>query len=264
MKISTAMAAALLAASPLSAQFVNGGFESGTATGWTTGGGYRGSITNAALNPASFLPGGSQYQVSNRSAVVGQGTMANTDGNLNQVYSGNYSYRIEDLTFGGYASVIAQRVNNYQQSSIFFAWAAVLEGAHGVNDAAVFKLLLKNETTGATLIDRTYTAATGGGGVDSRFSLSSGGYYYTKAWQIEQLDVSNFIGNDFSLILLASDCQPTGHSGTVYLDGFGAVAPPPVDTGVVPEPSTYALMATGLAGLFGMARRRRGATAAAV
>ena len=257
MKNRFALAAAFVLAAPLSAQFVNGGFESGTTSGWTTGGGIRTSISNTALNPFDFLPGGSRYQVSNRSAVVGSGAMANTDGNLNQVYSGNNSYRIEDLFNGGYASVISQRVNNYQESNIFFAWAAVLEGAHATTNSAAFQLLLRNETTGAVLINRTYTAATGGGGVDSRFTLSSTGFFYTTTWQVEQLDVSGFIGNDFSLILLAADCQPAGHEGTVYLDGFGSVAPPPVDPGVVPEPSTYALMATGLAGLFGFSRRRR-------
>ena len=261
-----AFALAFAAASPLSAQFTNGGFESGTTAGWTTGGGSRRSVTNTNINPSSFLPGGALHDASiNHSAVVGQGVMANTDGNLNQVYSGNYSFRAEDLTFGGYASAIVQRVNNYQESSIFFAWAAVLEGAHGTNDAAVFKLILKNETTGSILIDRQYSAATNGGGVDTRFSVTrDGDWFYTSTWQIEQLDVSQFIGNDFSLILMAADCQPTGHAGTVYLDGFGAVIPPPADPNVVPEPATNALMAGGLLLLGGFVRNRRRNVAASL
>jgi hypothetical protein len=256
-------------ASPLSAQFTNGNFENGTASGWITGGGYRGGITNSGLIPASFLPGGANYNpTANRSAVVGPGIVANTDGNLNRVYSGNYSYRIEDVTDGGYASVISQTVANYQDNNIFFAWAATLESAHGTNDGAVFKLLLRNDTRGIDLISRQYTAASGGGGIDSRFTLSTTGHYYTRDWQIEQLDVSQYLGDTFTLILLAADCQPTAHQGTVYLDGFGAVTPPPVlppDSGVVPEPATNALMGSGLLMLGGFlrARRRRGIVAVA-
>ena len=244
-----------LVCAPAMAQFVNGGFEAGNTSGWTTGTGYRASVNNPSLNPTAFLPGGSLYNSSlNHSAVVAPGTMAHTDGHLNQVYAGNYSFRAEDLTFGGYASAITQRVNNYTDPNIFFAWAATLEGAHGVNDAATFVLLLRDETLGSNVITRTYNAATTGAGVDARFTLSNDNFYYTTAWQVEQLTLdSGSIGHDFSLTLLAADCQPTGHEGTVYLDGFGSVTPP---VGAVPEPETYALMLAGL-GLVGWCARRR-------
>ena len=116
---------------------------------------------------------------------------------------------------------------------------------------------LRNDTRGLNLITRTYTTANGGGGIDSRFALSAGGHYYTREWQIEQLDVSEYIGDTFTLILLAADCQPAGHEGAVYLDGFGAVTPPPIVPAVAPEPATHALMAGGLLMLGGFIRSRR-------
>ncbi len=248
----------------MAAGFVNGGFEDGNTTGWITGSGSRSGASNSSMIPADFLPGGSNYSAAlNHSAVVGHGPMAHTINAahptaLDQVYSGNYSFRAEDLTTGGYGSAITQTVTNYTDNNIFFAWAATLEGAHSLETAATFKLVLRNVTTGTDLITRTYNAASGGGGVDSRFELSNDNFYFTPTWQIEQLDVSAFSGDTFELSLLASDCGPTAHQGTVYLDGFGAVTPPPV-VGAIPEPETYALMLAGL-GLVGwVARRRRSA-----
>ena len=83
---------------------------------------------------------------------------------LNRVYSGNYSYRAEDTTYGGYASAITQTVTNWTDNNIFFAWAAVLEGAHGTNDAATFILTLHDDTTSTDIVKRQYNAASGGGG----------------------------------------------------------------------------------------------------
>jgi hypothetical protein len=246
--------------SPAWAQFVNGSFESGDTTGWTLGGGYRANIYNNTytpiLNPTDFLPGGGYYNTSTggypRSAIVTQGVAPHTDGTLNQVYGGSYAFRAENLVNGGYASVITQRVNNYTDPNIFFAWAAVLEGAHSNYDAATFKLVLRNETAGTDLITREYNAASGGGGVDARFTLSSDNFYYTP-WETEQLALGGAVGNDFSLTLLAADCEQTGHMGMVYLDGFGAAPPQP---GAVPEPATMLLLGSGLIGLAGYARKR--------
>lgn len=237
--------------------FTNGGFEDGNTSGWTTGGGYRGNLVNSELSPASFLPGGANNNTSNdRSSIISAGTVDPVIGAAlgGTVYSGKYSYRSEDTTFGGYASVISQKVTNYTDSNIFFAWKAVLEnGGHVEEESAAVVITLTDNTTGQLLISRTYNAGDGGGGIDSRFT-ANGDLFYTAQWQIEQLAIDDALrGHDFTLSLLTADCNPTGHTGYAYIDGFGAVVPPPVD---VPEPASIALMLAGMAGV-GVARRRK-------
>jgi len=241
---------ALATGSAFAASFVNGGFEDGNTNGWTIGSGSRNGQNLAAMNPSAYLNG-----TDTRSAVVSPG-LDPIMGSLmpNIVYSGNHSYRAQDAGIvGGYVSVISQTVNNYTDANIFFAWLAALEGAHSAAQAAGMIIQLQDLTAGDTPISRVYSAASGG--VDARFTLAGNGYYYTSQWQIEQLAIdTSRQGHDFKLTLLATDCGPTGHSGYVYLDGFGAVTPP-VN---VPEPATLALMGLGLAGL-GLSRRRKAA-----
>jgi len=255
---------ATIAGSASAAGFVNGAFETGTAAGWTEAGStYRGGVNNAGLTPAFVKT--EVYTNGAHSAIVAAGTVDPNVGAAmgSTVYSGNYSYRVEDTTYGGYASLVEQQVNNYTDANIFFAWKSVLLGAHGTTDAATMIIVLKDLTTSTELIRREYNAAGGGGGVDARFSVDGNGNYYTKDWQIEQLAIGSSLGNDLLLSVIASDCEPTGHWGYVYLDGFGAVTPPPVGGGI-PEPSTWAMLITGF-GLAGSAlRRRRTATALAV
>lgn len=241
------------AGSVQAAPLINGGFEDGTAGGWTAGGGYRAGISNPALVPADFLPGGSQHDgSSSRSSIITAGTSDPIIGAAfgSTVYTGNYSYRAEDTTTGGYASVISQQVLNYTDTNIFFAWKAVLEGAHDGSESAALIIQLRDDTTGNLIINRLYD---GGGGVDNRFA-TFGNYFYTPEWQIEQLAIDDtLLGHDFTISLLAADCQPTGHLGYAYLDGFGAQLPTDV-----PEPASTALLLLGASTMLAARRRKQG------
>lgn len=227
--------------------FTNGNFQSGDFTGWTQGGGYW--YGGWPLDPSSYLPGGSNYNISgNRSAVVTPSLDPRTDNNLNSVLTPNsYSARINDPMNDYTVSVISQSVANYSDPKIYFAWAAVLQGSHGLTDSDNFTLQLIDNTTNTDLYDISYSSASAAG--TNLFTLSNSGWYYT-AWQLQTLDVSALQGHDFTLTLLASDCPYGGHAGYVYLDGFGSVAPP---VGV-PEPSSALLIGTGIVSLFALRR----------
>jgi PEP-CTERM motif len=248
------------------AGFINGGFEDGTINGWTQAGGNRAGIDNTTLSPATLASSGTadagRGQIMNVGDAEAHVSTALFD---TTVYSGNHSYRVEDTTTGGFATVLSQTVNNYTDPDIFFAWKSVLLGAHGTSDAATMIITLTDLTTSTELIRRQYNAASGGGGVDPRFSYdATTNNFYTPQWQIEQLTIDGSLqGHNFALSVLGSDCQPTGHWGYVYVDGFGSVAPPPGPIGGIPEPSTWAMLIAGM-GLTGAAlRRRRGQPMAA-
>lgn len=244
-----ALAAFAAVSSVQAAGFINGGFDDGTTTGWTVGSGSRGGLNLSNINPSSYLNG-----TDSRGAVVSPGNDPTLGALMpNIVYSGSNSYRLQDgATTGGFVSVISQTVNNYTDANIFFTWMASLEGAHSAEQAAGMIIQLQDLTQGDTPISRIYSAAPGA--VDARFTLSGGGYYYTNAWQIEQLVIdSSRQGHDFRLTVLATDCAPTGHAGWVYLDGFGSVIPPTT----VPEPASLALVGAALLGVAAARRRKQ-------
>jgi hypothetical protein len=234
-----------LALPAIAGSFVNGGFESGDFTGWTQGGGYW--YGGWPLDPASYLLGGSNYDISgNRSAVVTNGFDPIVGSNLTTVYNGLYAARVNDRWNDNSVSVISQTVSNYTDPFIYFAWAAVLEASHGPTDSDNFTLKLTDDTKGTTLYLVSYNSYNNG-----PMFHPYGSWFYTD-WQVQSLDVSALGGDTFTLTLLGSDCPYGGHAGYVYLDGFGAAPPPPG----TPEPGTLAMIGSGAIVAAGWLRRR--------
>ena len=208
--------AVALAGAAHAGTFVNGSFETGDLTGWTTGGGYWYGGAYPTAN--DYLPGGANYDPSGQAiTVTNPGLDPYTDNNVNAVYKGNHSVQVNDPLNNYSVSVISQRVNNYTDSQIAFAYAAVLQSSHGPTDSDAFIITLTDATTNTTLFSFNLNSATAPGS----FTQSSQNWYYTN-WVTQTIDVSALSGHDFILSLLANDCPYGGHAGYAYLDGFGS------------------------------------------
>jgi PEP-CTERM motif len=232
---------ASLVSQAFAASFVNGGFEDGNFGSWTQGGG-------TVNTGPSYSSNGS-----NRNAIVTAGLDAYTNNNLNRVYSGTYSARVEDSANGSNYSTITQRVNNYTSNNIFFAWATVLEDpGHTAAQQPRFSVILRDETSGTEVYNVTFDVSNPGSVVLKNGAIVSGEQWKYTDWQVQNLDVSSRLGHDFSLTVLAADCTLGGHGGYAYVDGFGNVTPP---SGNVPLPASVALLGIGALGLFGLRRK---------
>ena len=239
-------ALSLCASMAYAGSFSNGGFENGTLSGWTQGGGNWSDYGNAGpsvyvpwngtLPPATAYTGGTP-----NNTVMSAGVDPYTGQSV--VYNGKYSVRVNDQVNNYSVSTISQSVTNYTAKNMYFEWNAVLEGSHGLTDSDYFALTLQDDTTHQNVLTRSFSSASATG----LFTDYNG--WYGSGWRVEQIDIDalGLSGHDFTLSLVGSDCPYGGHAGYVYLDGFDTVIVNPGPG--VPEPSTMLLLGAGLAGL---------------
>ena len=268
MKRIVAIAVLGLAASPASAIFVNGGFEAGNFSGWTQQTFQNNGLTppppftSADLNLTPNPPGHS-FEGQIVGAVVDP--QAPT---LVLPRAGAFTAQVGTTAIGGYAESISQQgvITNADRDAtdnllhVRFSYAAVLQDSgHSDPERPFFFVRLRNITKGTTLYeDFTYEQQPG-----KTFLTGAPGWRYTNFTNVDIVVPNADLGDTLEIQALASDCQPTGHAGYVYLDGFGSavVGPPgPAATGPVEVPTlsewALILLSLGIAGATYYTHRR--------
>lgn len=206
-----ALTSALALAAPSWAQsVVNPGFETGDATGWTMNGGTWGGAWPV---PASDYSGpatlASIQSAGNLDPITGVPT----------VFAGNYSMRLNDIAPSYSITAASQTVLNYQGNKLYYAWNAVLEPSHGATDSPSFIIKVVDKTTNTVINNIAYSAYT----AQNTTIFRNAGGFVTSDWKVEDIDMVS--GHDYDLIFVAVDCALGGHTGYVYIDGFGNAIP---------------------------------------
>lgn len=224
----------LLSLAPIaSAQLVNGGFETGDFTGWTTDS--QAVINSPAADP--YVP------------------------SINKVHDGLYAAQIGDdhsVCPGdpNWDSWIEQSatVQPHPNDELSFWYAVVTLGAHATGEAAAFVLTV---TVGNVEVFRsTNEAYDTPAPAPGWIWVGSIGYY---DWTQVSVDLSAYVGQTVTLRFLVQDCIYCAHWAYGYLDGIGLAPPQPV----IPEVPlgtimVAAAMIIALIGYIALPRFRKG------
>ena len=208
---------------------VNGGFEDGNFNGWTTQGT---AGTGIASTCGANMP---PEAVINIDGTLGP---ANNDACIRQVYQANannvYAARLGDQTPWGTNPAAEPQCTSIRQDAVIpagtadfhFAYAVMAQNpGHGFGQDPYFNVRVDDLTTATNLYNVTdYTTSYNPGNPCSPWCGGTPGVVY-RCWTEVHLDLSALAGHTVRISLLASDCTPSGHWGSVFLDGADISCP---------------------------------------
>lgn len=245
------------------ALFTNGGFESGSLTGWTTSHFVNNGLTGTApFTQSSIVRTSGGFDSTRVVGAVGAGPLSTADA----VLGTSASLRVP--RYGDFAAVvnadgINRNANAIKQSAVVaqsdvdpldgrihvrFAFAPVMSAStHSAAQQPWIFLAVRNKSRGNAVLYQSF-AYSGQAGIPWKTSNS---YLYTD-WQVVDITpnaASLAVGDEIELEAIAAGCSLSGHAAWMYVDAFGAFLPGPSVVATAPtlvnagDQLTYALTA---------------------
>lgn len=250
----------LCSASPVLADFVNGGFETGDFTGWTLVGGAR-SGSDMSITWGAASGHSPQYGIWTNSS---DSTSPWNEYQTLHVapYNGTYMARIGDPEGNNDATMISQAggltAADITSGHVYVNWGAILEEpGHPAGNEPYFGItVLRNGSqvysfeadASAHASDPTWLSA-------GTYSDGSPLFYKSDTWSG---DISGWsVGDTLNVEMFISDCGWGGHGSWAFLDGISTTNYEPPNTTVTPLPAAVILGGLGLS-FAGWLTHRRG------
>jgi len=193
----------------------NSGFEVGSFSNWGT---FVGSVSSSGgvnLSTFSSTIDFSQHKIINS-------TTTDPFGNFLTGECGNKSAQIGDLVGGNKSSMIKYTFTvNSTNVNFSFRYAMVLQdpSSHSPNEKPFFQyMVLKGNRSYFSNLSQIISSKKFTADGNNPFYNNLGNGIIYKDWSTECINLSNYIGQEVSILFFVADCALGGHGAYAYID----------------------------------------------